>query len=128
MIDHSPVAFKSELFFESVPKVRNAELHYAAINFFLEEEPALLGKLLSVLTPKLDHSRVVHQFRKAAAPDALQLILPYLRAVQKENLAAVNEAVNQLLVEDEDVDALRVSISEHDSFDQIALAQVSTIG
>jgi hypothetical protein len=27
MIDHSPVAFKTELFFESIPKVRNAELH-----------------------------------------------------------------------------------------------------
>lgn len=82
MIDHSPVAFKTELFFESIPKVRNAELHYSAINFYLEEEPAQLSKLLSVLTPKLDHSRVVHQLRKAPVPDALQLVLPYLRAVQ----------------------------------------------
>ena len=82
MIDHSPVAFTAEKFFESIPKVRNAELHYSAINFFLEEEPALLGKLLQVLTPKLDHSRVVHQLRKAPVSDALQLVLPYLRAVQ----------------------------------------------
>lgn len=31
--------------------------------------------------------------------------------------------MNQILVEDEDVDGLRASLAEHDSFDQVALAQ-----
>ena len=95
MIDHSPVAFKTELFFESIPKVRNAELHYSAINFYLEEEPGQLGKLLSVLTPKLDHSRVVHQLRKAPVSDALQLVLPYLRAVQVRVLTRVGRGLER---------------------------------
>merc|ERR1719333_1867345 len=49
--------------------------------------------------------------------------MEYLRDVQKENLAPVNEAVNEVLLEEEDFDALRDSITEHDNFDQIGLAQ-----
>ena len=121
MMEHAPAAFKLEPFLEAVVQVRNKELHYQALTFFLEEEPAALGKALAVLTPQLDHARVVHQFKKAA--DALPLILPYLRAVQKNNISAVNEAVNGVLVEEEDVEGLRASIAEHDNFDQVALAQ-----
>ena len=73
-----------------------------------------------MLTPKLDHARVVHQFRKT---DALGLIAPYLRTVQQHNVPAVNEAVNALCVEEEDIEGLRASIEAHDAFDQVALAQ-----
>ncbi len=66
----------------------------------------------------------MHQFKKSA--DTLPLILPYLKSVQKDNIAAVNEAVNSLLVEEEDVDSLRTSISEYGNFDQPALAVVRT--
>ena len=120
MIDHAPHAFTLDKFLEVVPKVRNAELHYSALTFFLEEEPSHLARLLTVLSPKLDHSRVVHQFRKT---DALSLIFPYLKAVQPANIIAVNEAVNQLCVDEEDVEALRGSIESYDQFDQVALAQ-----
>ena len=116
-IEHAPAAFDPTRFCEIVTRVRNAELHYAALAFFVDEEPALLLKLLTVLTVKLDHARVVHQFRKM--PDAMPLILPYLKSVQKDNIGAVNEAVNTLLVEEEDVDGLRASIESHDNFDQV---------
>ena len=43
--------------------------------------------------------------------------------MQKENLTAVNDAVNELCVDDEDYDALRSSINDFDNFDHIALAQ-----
>jgi clathrin heavy chain len=121
MIDHSPSAFKNDTFLEAIVQVRNKELHYQAITFYLEEEPAGLGRLLQVLTSQLDHARVVHQFKKQG--EYMSLILPYLRTVQKENISAVNEAVNSLLVDEEDIEGLRQSIADHDNFDQVALAQ-----
>ena len=54
---------------------------------------------LQVLEARVDHTRVVQILRKA---DHLPLVKDYLLAVQKANLKAVNEAVNELLVEEED--------------------------
>ena len=53
----------------------------------------------------------------------LRLIKPYMVAVQSNNVSAVNEALNEIYVEEEDYDRLRESIDLHDSFDQIGLAQ-----
>lgn len=41
---------------------------------------------------------------------------------QKANLAPINEAINGLLIEEEDAEALRESIETYDNFDQIQLA------
>ena len=60
---------------------------------------------LQVLEARIDHSRVVSILRKA---DHLPLVKDYLIAVQKGNLAAVNDAVNELLIEEED---FKVSVS-----------------
>lgn len=49
--------------------------------------------------------------------------MDYLKAVQKDNLSAINEALNELFLADEDFEALRVSIDDFDNFDQIVLAQ-----
>merc|ERR1712007_182835 len=51
------------------------------------------------------------------------LILPYLKQVQQHNIAPVNEAINELYVEGEQYEDLRLSIEDFDNFDQIALAQ-----
>ena len=48
---------------------------------------------------------------------------PYMIAVQSNNVSAVNEALNEIYVEEEDYDRLRESIDLHDNFDQIGLAQ-----
>jgi clathrin heavy chain len=100
--------------------VRNSEINYQAIDFYLKNQPMQLTRLLQVVTPNIEPGRVVHQMRKT---DNLPLIFAYLKDVQKENLTAVNEAVNELLVDEEDFEALRESIDEFDNFDQIALAQ-----
>ncbi len=60
---------------------------------------------MQVLEARIDHSRVVSILRKA---DHLPLVKDYLIAVQKGNLAAVNDAVNELLIEEED---FKVSVS-----------------
>lgn len=44
-------------------------------------------------------------------------------AVQSNNVSAVNEALNEIYLEEEDYDRLRESIDLHDNFDQIGLAQ-----
>lgn len=44
-------------------------------------------------------------------------------AVQSNNVSAVNEALNEIYVEEEDYERLRESIDMHDNFDQIGLAQ-----
>jgi len=119
MIAHS-TAFQHDLFLDCVQKVRNAEVYYKSITFYVEQQPLLLVRLLQVLTPNVDHSRVVHLVRKL---ENLPLVLPYLKSIQKENLTAVNEAVNELYIEDEDYDQLRSSIDDFDNFDQVALAQ-----
>lgn len=45
-----------------------------------------------------------------------------MKAVQKENLSAVNEALNELYIEDEDYESLRKSIDKFQNFNMIALA------
>merc|ERR1719156_378368 len=51
------------------------------------------------------------------------MILPYLKSVQSNDIQHVNEAINELLVEQELFDDLRESIDEFANFDQIGLAQ-----
>ena len=48
---------------------------------------------------------------------------PYLRSVQSLNNKAINEALNNLLIDEEDYQGLRTSIDAFDNFDNIALAQ-----
>jgi clathrin heavy chain len=53
--------------------------YYKALSFYLQEQPTLLTDLLSVLIPRIDHSRVVRMFRQV---DHIPLIRSYLIAVQ----------------------------------------------
>lgn len=55
--------------------------------------------------------------------DAIALGASYIKAVQKENLTAVNEALNELYIAEEDYESLRESIDGYSNFDQIQLAQ-----
>ena len=53
----------------------------------------------------------------------LELVKPYLRSVQNLNNKAVNEALNGLLITEEDYNGLKTSIDAFDNFDNISLAQ-----
>jgi len=106
---------------DCVQKVRNPEVQYKAIYFYLTMHPLSTVRLLQVLTPNLDHARTVHLLRKN---QALSLCLEYMKSVQKENLTVVNEAINEILILEEDYEGLRASIDDHDNFDQIHLAQM----
>jgi len=53
----------------------------------------------------------------------LALIDKYLLHVQRDNLAPVNEAINELYIKAENYKGLRESVDAYDNFDQISLAQ-----
>ncbi|PKA50598.1 Clathrin heavy chain 1 [Apostasia shenzhenica] len=120
IMNHSPDAWDHMQFKDVAVKVANVELYYKAVHFYLQEHPDLINDLLNVLALRVDHTRVVDILRKAGH---LHIIKPYMVAVQSNNVAAVNEALNEIYVEEEDYERLRESVDMHDNFDQIGLAQ-----
>ncbi|KHN74993.1 putative clathrin heavy chain 1 [Toxocara canis] len=120
MMQHPTEAWREQHFKEIITKVANIELYYKAMQFYLDYKPLLLNDLLIVLTPRLDHSRTVAFFAKL---NQLPLVKPYLRQVQTQNNKSLNEALNQMLIDEEDYAGLRASIDAYDNFDNIALAQ-----
>lgn len=120
MMNHPTAAWKESQFKDIITKVANIELYYKAIQFYLDFKPLLLNDLLMVLTPRLDHTRAVNFFIKV---QQISLVKPYLRSVQKNNNKAINEALNNLLIEEEDYQGLQASIDGYENFDNIMLAQ-----
>ncbi|GBP00542.1 Clathrin heavy chain [Eumeta japonica] len=120
MMQHPTEAWREGHFKDIITKVANMELYYKAIQFYLDYKPLLLNDLLLVLAPRMDHTRSVNFFTKVGH---LQLVKAYLRSVQSLNNKAVNEALNSLLIDEEDYQGLRTSIDAFDNFDTIALAQ-----
>lgn len=120
MMNHPTDAWKENHFKDIITKVANIELYYKALQFYLDYKPLLLNDLLLVLTPRMDHTRAVTFFMKSGH---IPLVKPYLRAVQNHNNKAINEALNNLLIEEEDYQGLRASIDAFDNFDNITLAQ-----
>nr|CAI5862798.1 unnamed protein product [Callosobruchus analis] len=120
MMAHPTEAWREGHFKDIITKVANIELYYKAIQFYLDFKPLLLNDLLLVLAPRMDHTRAVQFFTKTGH---LQLVKSYLRSVQNLNNKAINEALNSLLIEEEDFQGLRTSIDAFDNFDNIGLAQ-----
>ena len=119
MMAHSPTAWNHDEFVNIAKKIANTEILYRGVSFYLEEHPLLLPSFLTAVAGKLDHARVIQQVRKAGH---LPLILEYLQSVQPTNVAQINDALNELLLEQEDVEGLRESIGAYDQFDQLGLA------
>ncbi len=119
MINHSADAWEHALFKDVIVKVANLDLYYKGVQFYLEEQPLLVNDLLVVLTPRVDHTRTVQLVRRIGH---LPLIKPYLVSVQQNNVTAVNDALNELYVEEENFESLRTSIDAFNNFDAIALA------
>lgn len=120
MIAHPSEAWREAHFKEMITKVANIELYFKAIQFYLDYHPMLLNDLLLVLVPRMDHTRAVSFFTRT---QHLPLVKPYLRSVQNLNNKAINEALNDLLIEEEDFTAVKASIDAFDNFDTITLAQ-----
>lgn len=120
MIERSSDAWEHQAFKDIIVKVNNVEIYYRAISFYLEQAPTLLVDLLQALTPRIDVNRVVRIFIKS---DNVPLIKPFLLSVQPQNKREVNNALHDLLIEEEDYKTLRDSVNNHDNYDATALAQ-----
>ena len=119
VIERPENSWDHQQFKEIVVKVANLEIYYRAIKFYVEQHPSLLTDLLAALTTRVDVNRVVKMFQKN---DSLPLIKPFLLNVQTQNKRTVNEAVNDLLIEEEDYKTLRDSVQNYDNYDAVELA------
>lgn len=120
MMSHPAVAWRENAFKDMITKVANVELFYKAISFYLKNYPMCLNDLLIAMIPRLDHTRAVTFFQRG---QQLSLVKPYLKAVQPNDNKTVNEALNALLIEEGDYQALRHSLDHFHNFDHIQLAQ-----
>jgi clathrin heavy chain len=120
MMERSADAWEHHSFKDIIVKVANLEIYYRALNFYLQEQPSLLTDLLQALTPRIDVNRVVKLFEKS---DNIPLIKPFLLNVQSQNKKIVNNAINDLLIEEEDYKTLRDSVENYDNYDNVELAQ-----
>ncbi|KAI1333346.1 clathrin heavy chain-like protein [Xylariaceae sp. FL0255] len=119
VMERAANSWEHQQFKDIVVKVANLEIYYRALNFYLEQHPSLLTDLLQVLTPRIDVNRVVRMFQKS---DNLPLIKPFLLNVQTQNKRTVNDAINDLLIEEEDYKTLRDSVENYDNYDAVELA------
>lgn len=119
MMERASDAWEHHSFKDIVVKVANLEIYYRALNFYLQEQPLLLTDLLQALTARIDVNRVVRMFEKS---DNIPLIKPFLLSVQSQNKKTVNNAVNDLLIEEEDYKTLRDSVENYENYDPTDLA------
>ncbi|KAF8428163.1 armadillo-type protein [Tirmania nivea] len=120
MMEKAADAWEHQSFKDIIIKVANLEIYYRALNFYLQEQPSLLTDLLSTLSPRIDVTRVVKMFQKS---DNIPLIKPFLLNVQSQNNKVVNQAINDLLIEEEDYKTLSDSVENYDNYDPVELAQ-----
>jgi clathrin heavy chain len=120
MMERAADAWEHQAFKDTITKASNVEIYYRALNFYLDEQPTLLTDLLQALTPRIDVNRVVRMFVKS---DNIPLIKPFLLNVQSQNKREVNNALNDLLIEEEDYKTLRDSVNNYDNYDPVDLAQ-----
>ena len=120
MIEHSPTAFDHNVFAQSIMRVSNQDLLYRAIIFYLEEQPEQLNDLLNLISSKLDLAKTVQVMKRT---NYIALIEPFLKQVQVQNVAAVNEALNEIYLSKQDYQSLTASIKNYESFESLQLAQ-----
>ena len=119
MIERAADAWEHHSFKDIVTKVANLEIYYRALNFYREQQPLLLTDLLQALTARIDVNRVVRMFGKS---DDHPHIKPFLLSVQGQNKKTVNDAINDLLIEEEDYKTLRDSVENYTNYDAVELA------
>ena len=120
MMERAADAWEHHSFKDIIVKVANLEIYYRALTHYLSEQPLLLTDLLQALTPRIDVNRVVRMFEKS---DNIPIIKPFLLNVQGQNKRAVNNSINDLLIEEEDYKTLKDSVENYDNYDPVELAQ-----
>jgi clathrin heavy chain len=120
MMLHDATAWEHVRFKDVAVKCSTVDIFYKAIQHYFDMHPDQVNDLLKVLEGRIDHNRVVSLVRRGGYLGASK---DYLIAVQKNNLPSVNEAVNEVLIEEDDYEGLEASVESYDNFDQLKLAE-----
>lgn len=127
MMDHSPRAFNPGEFLDVISQAGAMSVMYRSIDFYLGEQPELLGDLFNILAPRIDGSRAVSILQRARQDEfgefgCLPFAMGYLEKIQGDDVPEVNEALNSLYVAEGNMRKLRHSVDEFKNFDQLVLA------
>ncbi|EDO05779.1 uncharacterized protein BBOV_IV001820 [Babesia bovis T2Bo] len=118
MIAHYGLAWDEKLFFETAATANNPEALYKAIHFCIQCKPLLLSRLLACAKGRVDAVRVVKILRNAGC---LGLARNYLEQVADKTSGAVNDALFEIYVEEEECELLERSLEKLTTFDQAKL-------
>lgn len=120
MMEHPADSWDHEIFKDVLLKLGSSDICYSAIGFYLQHTPEQLHDMLTTISKKIDTERVMGEVKKCGAP--LSYVRPFLEATQDRNARKVNDALNQLYVEEEDFAALRRSVDTFTNFDSAELS------
>jgi len=127
MIDHAPDAWNPSTFTDVISKVGTMSVMYDAIDFYVEEHPELLNDLLFVIAPKCEATTAMTKLRDAKPElgplGVLPLCKAFLRKVQDRDVSALNEALNDVLILEENVEELSESTTNFKNFEHMKLAR-----
>ncbi|KAA6358701.1 MAG: putative Clathrin heavy chain, partial [Streblomastix strix] len=122
MIDHAD-AWTHSAFKEAMSRVSSKGAVNRGVDFYVDQHPRLLSELLTSIGENVDNGDLIFRLKNRGL---LWLARSYLLIVQeqaKQEIAEVNEAVVEILYEEEAVDELRRVIENYPKFEQVALAQ-----
>ncbi|KAK7199875.1 clathrin heavy chain [Novymonas esmeraldas] len=119
MMQHHGDAFDNEIFKDVVGHLGASDVVYTAIGFYLRTHPEQLNDFLSSIFKRVDPERVMTEVKKTAP---IHVIRTYLETAQERNAKRVNEALNDLYIEEEDFKALRHSVETYNNFDSEELS------
>lgn len=120
MLNHPSDAWEKEHFKEAIVNVTDSDLYYKAVQYYMNDNLLLLNDLLLLIASQIKHTRLINIVRDAGK---LEQIKSYLCSVQGFNDKSINEAINELLIIEENHQGLNVSIENHDNFNSTLLAE-----
>lgn len=119
MVEH-PEGWDHELTCRAVQRISSPDTILRVVKFYLDEAPLKVNELLTLVGTRIDPTRIVEHFKQTKL---LPLIKGYLTTIQLNHSVIVNNALNELLLEEEDVEGLRISLAKSDKFDVNLLAK-----
>lgn len=119
MMQHHADAFDHEIFKDVISHLGASDVVYTAIGFYLKTHPEQLNDFLSSIFKRVDPERVMAEVKRVAP---IYVVRTYLEAAQERNAKKVNEALNDLYIEEEDFKALRHSVETFNNYDSEELS------
>lgn len=120
MLEHAGVALDHDRLGKALLKCTNTDTLYSALRYYATQHPKRVNDLLALLASRVDPIKIVGLFERMAL---LSLAKGYLVSVQSMHSPVINQALNEVLLEEEDVEGLQLSISRSDRFDTDVLAK-----